>query len=75
VQEWLAWTRSYLMTDVRRTLHAKPLGVSKTRSAHPGQQVNEQERMRNKEIILASKCYVGKPAAQSWPSPPRATCS
>jgi hypothetical protein len=38
------WTRSYLMTDVRRTLHAKPLGVSKTWSAHPGQQGSEQER-------------------------------
>jgi hypothetical protein len=24
------WMRSYLMTDVSRTLHAKPLGVSKT---------------------------------------------
>jgi hypothetical protein len=31
------------MTDVSCTLHAKPLGVSKTCSAHPGQQGGKQE--------------------------------
>jgi hypothetical protein len=38
------WMRSQLTTDVRRTLHAKPLGVSKTSSAHPVQQGGERER-------------------------------
>jgi hypothetical protein len=32
------------MTDVRCTLCAKPLAVSKTPSAHPGQQGGEEER-------------------------------
>jgi hypothetical protein len=32
-----AWMRSCLVTDVKRTLHAEPLGVSKTQSVHPGQ--------------------------------------
>jgi ribosomal protein S18 acetylase RimI-like enzyme len=36
------------MTDVSRTLHAKPLGVSKTGSAHPGQKANKQERTLGK---------------------------
>jgi hypothetical protein len=31
-----AWMRSCLVTDVKRTLHAEPLGVSKTQSVHPG---------------------------------------
>jgi hypothetical protein len=36
--------RSYLTMNVRCTLQAKPLGVSKTLSAHPGQQGDERER-------------------------------
>jgi hypothetical protein len=38
-----SWTRSYLMTDVSCTLHAKPLGVSKMWSIHPSQQFGEWE--------------------------------
>jgi hypothetical protein len=32
------------MTDVKCTLHDKPLGISKARSAHPGEAVKEKEQ-------------------------------
>jgi hypothetical protein len=43
------WTRSYFITDIRCTLHAKPLGVSMTWSAHPGQRGIEWERTIGKK--------------------------
>jgi hypothetical protein len=36
------------MMEVRRTLHAKPLGASKMLAAHPGQQGGRQERIIGK---------------------------
>jgi hypothetical protein len=38
------WTRSFLTMNANRTLHTKPLGVSKMWSAHPGQQSGEREK-------------------------------
>jgi hypothetical protein len=38
------------MTDVSRTLHAKPLGVSEMQSGHPGQQGSERERTIGKWV-------------------------
>jgi hypothetical protein len=46
------------MMDVSRTLHAKPLDVSKTSSAHDGQQGGAQERTIGGKIVQQLKTKI-----------------
>jgi hypothetical protein len=43
--------------DVRRTLHAKPLGAPMLQSSHPGQQGGGQERVIGKRAEGPKEVY------------------